>query len=704
MGFLIFGNTKHIIEEGFESVGMKFVKKDFAIRYIAIMPIFLGFFAVTSLALAEQKEPNDSQNFFEMSLEELMEVPVVVSASRQEQKVGELSVPVSIISAEDIHYSGLTTIPEVLQFTPGVDVRRFDRSRYGVGVRGLFSRISDRTLVLINGRAANDFIFGAPDWSTLPVLMEDIERIEIVRGPAGAAWGANAFTGVINIITKKPEDVLGYFGSTTINEFGDSYTHIRWAEKKDKWSWRVSAGYEDLEDSDAAGAGTYKSGVPAALTFLMGFNNYTVRDFVRNWRFDTEAIYQYSDQTQLSFGAAHSYFESGSNEFVGYYPRSDDMSSLTRTFTRIDHKFSDKITAYLQWYGKFLVSHWPNSIAKYKNDEHHLEGQFDFILADKHNISIGGNLTWLRADITRGSNANELVFAGEPYSEQWGGLFLIDRFKATKRLTLEGQIRGDFHSENDEDWSMRASAIYGLDDAKDHVLRFSAARAFRVPGIAMRTNTKSSVFGLFNILPIQKDLRNEKIWSFELGYMGKLTKNMTFTANSYYQRMEDVLGARNVTDIYSGITNSTFDNIDGADAYGLECELALENKKGRLSAWYAYNAFITDQYEQGIRALWPAKNKAGLTGRLFLPGDWTLNANYVYNDVIGNFDNTLIDASTFNRLDLTIARKVANGRGELMIGIADLLNKTNKAVFDVGEFAGHETPGRTFFARAQWKF
>lgn len=677
-----------------------FAQKNTLTRVIGLVLILLLVFAFNERLFAEQQDANEPKDFFEMSLEELMEVEII-SASRQPRKLSELSVPVSVITAEDIHYSGLTSIPEILQFAPGVDVRRFDRSRYGVGVRGLLSRISDRTLVLINGRFANDPFFGAPDWFSFPVLMEDIERIEVVRGPVGAAWGANAATGVINIITKEPEDVLGYFGSTTINDFGDTYTHIRWAEKQGKWSWRLSAGYEDFEDSDEAGAGRFESGFPA-LNSLIGFNNYSARDFMRNWRFDTEAVYRHSDQTKWSFGAGHSNFESGSNEFVGYYPESDDMSSLTRAFARIDHTFDKKSTAYLQWSGNFLVRHWPNTIDRYSTNGHHLDGQLNFNLSDKHNISVGGNLSWFRANSTSSGNSNETVFAGEPYSEQWGGLFLIDRFKITERLTLEGQMRGDFHSENEEDWSMRASAIYALDDANDHTLRFSVARAFRVPTTSMRHSTKSSLSGLFNLLPLEEDLRNEEVWSLEAGYTGRFTKNITFSANSYYQRFERLIGVRNV--IIGPVTNSTFGNIDGATAYGGECELAYENKKGKLSAWYAYNALKTDQFAQSIRALWPAKNKAGLTARLFLPDDWTFNTSYVFNDVILNYDNVPIDPHPINRLDLTISKEIANGRGELMIGVSDLLNKTNRPALDIGGLTGHETPGRMFFARLQYNF
>ena len=73
----------------------------------------------------------------------------------------------------------------------------------------------------------------------------------------------------------EPEDTLGYFGSTAINEFGDTYAHIHWGKKQSKWSWHSSAGYEDFEDSNSAGAGRYTSGVPS-LNALIGFNTYYV--------------------------------------------------------------------------------------------------------------------------------------------------------------------------------------------------------------------------------------------------------------------------------------------------------------------------------------------------------------------------------------------------------------------------------------------
>ena len=186
-----------------------------------------------------------------------MNIPVVISASRLEQKISESPVSVAIITAEDIHASGLTNVPEILQFYGEVDASRQDRTRYIVGVHGLNSEYSDRTLVLIDGRNALNPVFGAPNWLQLPIFMEDIERIEIVHGPAGSVWGANAYTGVINIITKKPGK-CGSLVSTTVSEFGDVFTQLRATGSREKWAWRVSAGYENMKDSDAAGAGRFQ--------------------------------------------------------------------------------------------------------------------------------------------------------------------------------------------------------------------------------------------------------------------------------------------------------------------------------------------------------------------------------------------------------------------------------------------------------------
>jgi outer membrane receptor protein involved in Fe transport len=258
------------------------------------------------------------------------------------------------------------------------------------------------------------------------------------------------------------------------------------------------------------------------------------------------------------------------------------------------------------------------------------------------------------------------------------------------------------------------TALYAMDEKKDHMLRFSFAKAFRTPFTSVReTETHRVPFpsppyppGLyaFNVLPAD-ELKNEEIYSLEAGYTGKLTRNLLLRADTYYQRYEKLIGYTKTYDGF-GIPYSTPENIDGADSYGAELELVLAGKPGKISAWYAYEDFQKDAPQRSIRSYAPAKHKVGLSGRLFLSDGWTFNTNYRYTTTTFacKDDATLVDAGPSHRLDLGLAKEFAKGNGEVMVGVSDVLNKTNGPHFGSGQLSANETPGRTFFVRLQLKF
>jgi iron complex outermembrane receptor protein len=134
----------------------------------------------------------------------------VTSVSKRPEKVFETPAAADIIDAEQIQRSGALNIPEVLRLSPGVDVAQYDRSKYAVGIRpnGL-SRFTRGLLVMEDGRSLYTQQFGGVRWETFDYLLEDIDHIEVVRGPGGATWGANAANGVINVITKDAKDTQG---------------------------------------------------------------------------------------------------------------------------------------------------------------------------------------------------------------------------------------------------------------------------------------------------------------------------------------------------------------------------------------------------------------------------------------------------------------------------------------------------------------
>ncbi len=150
----------------------------------------------------------DSTDFTAFSLEELKDV-VIVSASKKPEIVSNTAAAVYVITQEDIRRSGVTSIPEALRLAPGVHVARITATEWAINIRGLNSQFARNLLVLIDGRSVYTHVFSGVFWDIQDTVLDDIDRIEVIRGPGAAVWGANAVNGVINIITKKAAQTQG---------------------------------------------------------------------------------------------------------------------------------------------------------------------------------------------------------------------------------------------------------------------------------------------------------------------------------------------------------------------------------------------------------------------------------------------------------------------------------------------------------------
>jgi len=142
------------------------------------------------------------------SIEDLMDVEVT-SVSKKEEKLFQAAAAVYVITHEDIRRSGMTSIPDLLRMVPGLDVARIDGNKWAISARGFNGRFANKLLVLIDGRSIYSSETSGVWWEVQDLLLEDIERIEVVRGPGGTIWGANAVNGVINIITRRAQDTQG---------------------------------------------------------------------------------------------------------------------------------------------------------------------------------------------------------------------------------------------------------------------------------------------------------------------------------------------------------------------------------------------------------------------------------------------------------------------------------------------------------------
>lgn len=141
-------------------------------------------------------------------LEDLMNIKVT-SVSKKEQKMSQAAAAIFVITQEDIRRSGATNIPDMLRIVPGLDVSQINANDWAVSVRGFNQQFENKLLVLIDGRAVYTPLIGGVNWDTQDVPLEDINRIEVIRGPGATLWGANAVNGVINIVTKTAADTQG---------------------------------------------------------------------------------------------------------------------------------------------------------------------------------------------------------------------------------------------------------------------------------------------------------------------------------------------------------------------------------------------------------------------------------------------------------------------------------------------------------------
>lgn len=172
----------------------------------SLLSLLIGIAAPVSATSVHATDPMAS--LLDLSLEELSQI-VVTSPSRKAQALADVPAAIFVITADDIRRSGATHLPQALRLAPGVSVAAIGNNKWAIAIRGFSGRLANKLLVLVDGRSIYTPLFSGVLWEAHDIPLENIERIEVIRGPGAAMWGANAVNGVINIITKSARDTLG---------------------------------------------------------------------------------------------------------------------------------------------------------------------------------------------------------------------------------------------------------------------------------------------------------------------------------------------------------------------------------------------------------------------------------------------------------------------------------------------------------------
>jgi iron complex outermembrane recepter protein len=248
--------------------------------------------ALAAPCLADER----SDQVLDLSFEDLLN-STVTSAAKRSQPLSDAATALFVVRGEDIRRSGAVTIADALRLVPGLQVGQIDAGKWAVTARGFNGRFSNKLLVLVDGRSVYTTSFSGVYWEIQDVMLEDIDRIEVIRGPGGTLWGANAVNGVINIITKNAADTQGGVATATAGDARRFFGGVRQGTRLgSNWFARGFAkvrSHGQFVRADGRDAGddwrTYQAGFRAD-SHLEGSDRFTVEGNVYHGEFHQEVV------------------------------------------------------------------------------------------------------------------------------------------------------------------------------------------------------------------------------------------------------------------------------------------------------------------------------------------------------------------------------------------------------------------------------
>ncbi|MDD4880099.1 MAG: TonB-dependent receptor [Gallionellaceae bacterium] len=446
----------------------------------------------------------------------LADLPMVLTASRIEQSTLDAPAPVTVIDRESIRASGFTEIHDLLRLVPGFLVADWPEGSPVVVNHGLGDAHSRRMQVLIDGRSVYDAYWGGVDWQDLPLRVEDIERIEVVRGPSQAVYGANAFQGVINIITREPAADYGQSVVLARGRRGLQDNYARFGRSQGDLDWRVSLSTRAMSSFEDRGVKPMHWGEDLERQVLNARLSYRP-DNRQEWT--------------LQFGLSRGEDRAGTTLEANKYPfhkRAAD-GDFVQIAWRNSYAAGSELSLQYYHFGRtereaYLKSNDPISPSEWLPVNYDLDVRRDDIEFQQiHSFSPVLRAVWglgLRRDAAE--SGHYLYQMGTVGGTQWQWFGNLD-WQATPDWLLHAGAMVERHYLTDTLVSPRIAANYRL--AANHTLRISMGKGYRAPTLfegsthEVDRNPAGGVadVGYWAALPLDP----ESVTFQEIGYVGR---------------------------------------------------------------------------------------------------------------------------------------------------------------------------------------
>lgn len=588
----------------------------------------------------------------------LQSLPIVLSGSRLAQPLSDSPVSITIIDREMIEASGVRSLPEIFRLVPGFLVGYDNGHIPVVSYHLLNEQYSRRMQVLIDGRSVYTPTFGGVPWNDLPLSIDDIERIEVIRGPNAASYGANSFLGVINITTREASLSGGTRLQANVGEDNIRDGFLRHGGALGPLNYRFTVGYRHDDGFDSRydnkyihlldTRADYQLNTRDRILFKAGVsdNSYQVDTIFSSTTFpphdrQTNTSYQqlkwtrtYATDSSLNIQLYHNFHKVGDNVITG------PVAMLGGIQLPIDYS--------------------------YKSERYDLEAQNSMPLNTRTRLVWGGSI---RQDLV----SSQAYFGqSSPLSVWTHRLFAHSEWRPDVKLVVNAGAMLEDNDITGSDISPLFTLNYHI--SRQDTLRLSYSRATRTPVLLEDKAYQYNAYGPYFDIALYGpgNLRAERISAYELGYVGLYPeKGLQLDIKFYYDELRDLIAYEDkpYPDNFDGYANQ-FANYDDVRMSGLEA--GVQYKPGPLSRFifaYSYTDITASdrtrqtQYTHSA----PLHNLAMLAIRQ-LPRHYTASIAYYYTGSMQGWDTTKM-RSPMRKLDVQLSKKFRDGalRGQIAL-------------------------------------
>lgn len=658
------------------------------------------FLLVAAVAWGANHESDTQLEFLkQLSLEELTTLEVT-SVSKNPEKLIDAAAAIFVITAEDLRRGGFTCIPEALRLVPGVQVAHIDANKWAISARGSNAWFANKLLVLIDGRTVYSPLYSGVWWDVQDTMIEDIERIEVIRGPGATLWGANAVNGVINIITKKARDTKGILVTAGAGNLEQGFGSLRYGgsigENIDYRGYLKYFNRDNFEQADGhQAAGDWDS--------LRG-----------GFRLDWER----SSNTSITFqGDIYSGNSGLTSNFSGSIPEQSYNDNADISGGNLLGRWTQTLAADSEL---SLQTYYDRTVREMKlvsetRDTFDLEFQHNFLWRGRQKITWGAGYRVTHDNIDK----NELVtFDPDSRTDQLFSAFVQNQISFLQDqlvLTLGSKFEYNDYS----GFEVQPSARLRWSFLSGHTLWAAVSRAVRTPSrtdhdvrILLGAFQTGSTINYFTMNG-NNDFDSEEVITYEVGYRFYQMKRFSLDVTAFYNIYHDL---RTTTmappkppiltspppperDFPMYIVNEYHTDTCGIEVSG-DLELTDWWQLSCTYSWFHTHLYAGDE-RPGLDIAEGNSPSHQFTCRSFmnLPYNLELDTALFYVD---DLSNVYMDVPSYTRVDLRLGWQPRQNL-ELSLKLENLLDNRHPEFSGSDGVVATQVP-RSFYGKVTWKF